>query len=425
MKKCLIILTSEFPFSAGEPFLESEIKYQKQCFDKVIILAQDLDSSVKEAREVPVGVDYYNVSQKSKKISRLGDVLKGAAHIFKKDDMLPEDAEKCNTPIKKVFSKYFNQRAERQFGESLKILQKYDFSDFDEVAVYSYWFFVTCRIGALIKKWLLSNGINSCLISRAHGYDLYESANPLNFLPYRNTLAAECDKIYVCSHQGAEHLKEVVPKYKDKIVTAYLGTVDYGMSSASSTFHIVTCSRISNVKRLDKLIDSLASLNGTKHEIYWTHIGDGKDRERLKERADKELSFMNCEFVGKMSNTDVYKYYTEHPVSLFINVSSSEGLPVSVMEAMSFGIPVLATDVGGTSEIVKDGCNGFLLNADFTAEEFKEKIMSFLNMKNDVYISFRENARIFWKDNFDAEKNYDIFSKELSHITDEKSAPAI
>ena len=77
-------------------------------------------------------------------------------------------------------------------------------------------------------------------------------------------------------------------------------------------------------------------------------------------------------------------------------------LPVSVMEAMSFGIPVLATDVGGTSEIVKDGCNGFLLNADFTAEEFKEKIMSFLNMKNDVYISFRENARIFWKNNFDA-----------------------
>ncbi len=50
MKKCLIILTSEFPFSAGEPFLESEIKYQKQCFDKVIVLAQDLDKKEKKYR---------------------------------------------------------------------------------------------------------------------------------------------------------------------------------------------------------------------------------------------------------------------------------------------------------------------------------------------------------------------------------------
>lgn len=416
MKNCLIILTSEFPFSAGEPFLESEIKYQNDCFDKVLILAFDLDADIKDVRPVPDGVEYYNVSEKNKKISRLGDAVRGAAHVFSKDDMLFEDAEKCNTLVKKIFSKYFNQRAKRQFGESQNILKKYDFSCYDEVVIYSYWFFATCRIGALIKNQLLSNGVNAYLISRAHGYDLYESANLLNFLPYRNTLASECDKIYACSYQGAEHLKSVIPKYKHKIEAAYLGTLDYGMSYSSSTFHIVTCSRICGVKRIDKLIDSLSSLKGTKREIYWTHIGDGKDRKRLEERAEKELPFMNSEFVGKMSNSNVYKYYTEHPVSLFVNVSSSEGLPVSIMEAMSFGIPVLATDVGGTSEIVKNGYNGFLLSSDFTVDEFKEKITAFLNMKNEDYISFRENARSFWKDNFAAEKNYDAFSKELSGI---------
>lgn len=416
MKKCLIILTSEFPYSSGEPFLESEIKYQKKCFDKIIILSQDLDSTVTQARSVPDGVEFFNISKKSKLSARTGDVLGGVLRLLNKCNICAEDREKCNSIVKKIFSNYFEQRAIRQFNESIEILQKYDFSQFDEVMVYSYWFFVTCRIGSLIKKWLADKGIKASLISRAHRYDLYENANSLNFLPYRNTLASECDKIYVCSEQGAEHLKNVIPNYKDKVKTAYLGTIDHGTSFSSSTFHIVSCSRISGVKRLDKLIDSLASLRGTGHEIYWTHIGDGKDRQRLASRAEKELSFMNTEFVGSMSNTDVYNYYKEHPVSLFVNVSSSEGLPVSIMEAMSFGIPVLATDVGGTCEIVKDGFNGMLLPQNFTDFEFGQKLTSFLNMKKDEYAVFRENAREYWKQNFDAEKNYDIFSREISQF---------
>lgn len=46
--------------------------------------------------------------------------------------------------------------------------------------------------------------------------------------------------------------------------------------------------------------------------------------------------------------------YSEHPVDVFINLSTNEGVPVSIMEAISFDIPIVATDVGGTSEIVTD-----------------------------------------------------------------------
>ncbi|MFR4320263.1 MAG: glycosyltransferase [Blautia massiliensis (ex Durand et al. 2017)] len=45
-----------------------------------------------------------------------------------------------------------------------------------------------------------------------------------------------------------------------------------------------------------------------------------------------------------------------------MNVSSSEGIPVSIMEATSFGIPGIATDAGGTKEIIRDKENGVLLS---------------------------------------------------------------
>ena len=66
---------------------------------------------------------------------------------------------------------------------------------------------------------------------------------------------------------------------------------------------------------------------------------------------------------GAFSNREVFDFYKSHPVDFLINVSNNEGIPVSIMEAHSFSIPVVATNVGGTSEIVNEE-NGILLPAD-------------------------------------------------------------
>ena len=100
-----------------------------------------------------------------------------------------------------------------------------------------------------------------------------------------------------------------------------------------------------------------------------------------------------------------------------MNVSLNEGLPVSIMEAISFGIPVIATDVGGTSEIVRDGFNGYLLSKDFSDEDFAALLSRVYNMKDAEYETLRTNARAFWERNFDASKNYPAF---ISQITKEE-----
>lgn len=412
------MLTADYPFTVGEPFLESEMPYHSGNYDKIIILTLEKAPGAELTRKLPDNAEAYNVSTVNPKVSRAVSAAEGlVSAVFHKTELPESDKERIGGSFaKKAFTEYFEKRSINKFKDCKKILDKIDFTLFDSVTVYSYWFFVTCRVGVYVKNYIKEKGVNSFLVSRAHRYDIYESANSLNYLPCRELLAAETEKVFVCSSDGYEHFKALLPPFSDKFKTAYLGTVDNGTGSYTNTFHLLTCSRTVPVKRLDKLIDALALLKDSGAELYWTHIGDGSDQEKIKNLAEEKLNFMNFEFLGQMSNKEVHSYYKNHPVNLFVNISSSEGLPVSIMEASSFGTPVLATDVGGTREIVIDGYNGYIIDPDFEIKELAEKISGFYNMPPKKYQQMRKNSREHWEQNFNCDKNYTAFADELAAL---------
>jgi glycosyltransferase involved in cell wall biosynthesis len=90
---------------------------------------------------------------------------------------------------------------------------------------------------------------------------------------------------------------------------------------------------------------------------------------------------------------------------VFINVSSSEGVPVSIMEAMSFGIPAIATDAGGNREIVNSS-SGFLIPVDCSIETLETTLLSLLN--DPPLDAFR-----MWSDHYKASSNYFLFTTSL------------
>ena len=420
MKNCLIMLTADYPFTVGEPFLESEMPYHSGNYDKIIILTLEKAPGAELTRKLPDNAEAYNVSTGNPKISRAVSAAEGiASAVFHKTELPESDKERIGGSFaKRAFTEYFEKRSLNKFKDCKKILDKIDFTLYDTVTVYSYWFFITCRVGVYVKNYLKEKGVNSFLVSRAHRYDIYESANSLNYLPCRELLASETEKVFVCSSDGYEHFKALLPSFANRFKTAYLGTVDNGTGSYTNTFHLLTCSRTVPVKRLDKLIDALALLKDSGAELYWTHIGDGSEQEKIKSLAQEKLNFMNFEFLGQMKNSEVCSYYKNHPVNLFVNISSSEGLPVSIMEAASFGTPVLATDVGGTREIVVDGYNGCLIDSGFETKELAEKISEFYNMSPEKNKEMRKNAREFWERNFNCDKNYSDFAAELVSLAE-------
>ena len=126
---------------------------------------------------------------------------------------------------------------------------------------------------------------------------------------------------------------------------------------------------------------------------------------------NKEISNEEYEVINKF-----LEFYKKQKADVFINVSTTEGLPVSMMEAISYSIPVIATKVGGVGEIVKDGYNGLLIDPDFTDEALAEKIKDFALLQKEERLAMRKNARSFWEENFDARKNCTDFVKEISGI---------
>lgn len=129
--------------------------------------------------------------------------------------------------------------------------------------------------------------------------------------------------------------------------------------------------------------------------------------------ATKLPNNISVEFKGNIKNSDLMRIYVNNQFDLFVNVSISEGIPVSIMEALSFGIPCVATNVGGTNEIVTHGYNGWLLDENFRKEELENIIRAYWNLNNEQILKLRDCAYSSWKNKYDAEKNYSIFINKL------------
>ena len=99
-----------------------------------------------------------------------------------------------------------------------------------------------------------------------------------------------------------------------------------------------------------------------------------------------------------------------------MSVSSTEGVPVSIMEAASFGIPILATEVGGTGELVIDGLDGRLVPSEVTERTLAEELRAFVRMDAAAYEALREGARRHWEESFCAETNFQRFYDMLQAL---------
>lgn len=427
MKRLLIILVRRYPYDFGEPFLESEISKHLQYYDKILVLSQDVSTSSKQTRIPPKGIDFAITATGNRSTLRMKDICNIPRFMSKPNDAIKAELKERKLNLfQKIFLSYFEARCQRLYKEATDILDEVDFNQYDQITLYSYWLFANANVGLYIKDYLINERSYTgkiTLISRAHRYDIYEEANKVKYLPFRTRLLNGMDWVFPCSSDGTKYLCEKYRNVKTNITTAYLGSRDYGQNNvidADGVFHIISCSRVVKIKRLELLIDELSLLHPTQ-PVKWTHIGGGingktKYFDHIRRYAEQKLHNIQYEFIGPLSNIEVYEYYKNNAVDVFINCSYSEGLPVSLMEASGFGIPIIATDVGGSREIIDKDTNGFLLDRDFPKGTLAEKINKLLSFSIDERNAMRTAARKLWEERFDSEKNYTEFAEKLSQL---------
>ena len=108
--------------------------------------------------------------------------------------------------------------------------------------------------------------------------------------------------------------------------------------------------------------------------------------------------------MGRIENQKVLEFYQKNFVNCFITTSSTEGCPVSIMEALSFGIPVIATSVGGITEMI-EGTENILLSATPSIDEIKTALISMFSLSEDKNKRLRNANRLLWKEQFAADTN--------------------
>jgi glycosyltransferase involved in cell wall biosynthesis len=185
----------------------------------------------------------------------------------------------------------------------------------------------------------------------------------------------------------------------------------------SATSLLYPGSNLIPLKRIELIIYALESVMINK-DISWLHFGDGVLRNELETLARIKLGSLKrikYRFMGHYPNKDLLEYYRHNKVDLFINTSSTEGIPVSIMEAQSFGIPVVATDTGAVTEIVVEG-TGSLFPVDFETVDLANLIMRYANLPVQEYDILRMNAIRNWESNFDAISNYNNFINKVNSI---------
>jgi len=415
--KTLVLITSNYPFGTSEPFPDEELPYHQKEFSKIIIIAQNTRDEQTHILSPEIKIYRYNTTTSFTGFLKLPFLLLKnlctITRMFKEETGFRRDHG-------------FNLKTNQRSFLTKKIIKAVQLSDYiksvlskeniaSEIVFYSYWLNSGAHaIGMLDYE-------KSIKISRAHGSDLYEEKTERGYLPLLRFVSERLDSVFFISEHGKNFFSSKTGTCKAQLKVSRLGMnrpeFPEDISSGISGFIIVSCSNLVPLKRINLIIEALNLLQ-TEREVFWVHFGSGILGNVLKRMASETIGSskkIRYEFRGYIPADEILRYYSRNRINLFLNTSSTEGVPVSIMEAQSFGIPVIATNVGGVSEIVTEG-TGFLLPADFKPEELADKIKLFMNMKPEEESRFCERAFASWNQKFNAAVNYPEFISIVNSI---------
>lgn len=191
------------------------------------------------------------------------------------------------------------------------------------------------------------------------------------------------------------------------------GLIRSGLRLSPHDFVVGAAGRLIERKGYKYLIEALAPLKKDFPDIKCLLIGDGPQRQDLQSLVSALGLADEVIFTGLRH--DISALYSA--MDIFVQPSLvKEGLPLSLLEAASSGLPLIATDIGGNPEAVKDGLNGFIVPSG-DAGAIQDKIRLFLE-RPDMAGWMGENSRDIWRERFRLEdmlKKVEVVYSERKH----------
>ncbi|MBD0833812.1 glycosyltransferase [Aestuariibaculum suncheonense] len=213
---------------------------------------------------------------------------------------------------------------------------------------------------------------------------------------YTERLLKRFTKLFISVSLGERKLAvDVLGIKKENVRLIYNGVRDYSLiNKVNAPKRVVMFTRYSYEKNMELAYNILKKVNPN---IIFCWVGDGEEFKRFK-RLKSDDNVKNLIMIG--FDNSPQKYLTEG--SIYLSTSRHEGLPLSLLEAESSGVPIVATNVVGNNEVVTEGYNGFLFDSN-NPQKAASKIEQ-LYFDSSLYLKISQNAREDYLARFTREK---------------------
>ena len=175
---------------------------------------------------------------------------------------------------------------------------------------------------------------------------------------------------------------------------------------------VVSVGRLVSLKRFDVLIEAISMVRH-RENIYAFIVGAGPERSQLELLVDKLDVRNNVKFLGERNDVAMLLAATD----IFTLTSETEGMSKSILEALSAGLPIIATDVGGNKDLVAHKKNGYLLNnhspaalADYLEQlANNDELRATMGISSQALVTKEYNPELF------LERHINIYKKTISN----------
>ena len=273
------------------------------------------------------------------------------------------------------------------------------------VMLYSFWMSFDGYAAALTRR----KHPHSRLVVRGHAYDIDTERNPMNPYLMKGRIAKEADGLYLISEtakgQYMSYMKGRVEESKVHVLA--MGSAGQPVESyreaplyTQGVLRVVSCARIIPIKQVHILAEALALWEGPP--VCWTHIGGGEGEEELRQLVDHKIGPKEnviCEMLGTLDAEKIQQLYETRVFDVFVNTSRKEGVPISIMEAMRHGTPVIAPAVGGIPELVTPEV-GWLYDPQEGAQGVLKALEELASLSRDEAEALRQRTREHWNHHY-------------------------
>jgi glycosyltransferase involved in cell wall biosynthesis len=402
MRRILIFLTSSYPYGEGETFVANEMPYLASVFDQITVLTNDTVSE--QARPLPGSVAC------ERHPYELGVMEKMRCLLGLLSPVVWQEIRRIRTRYRRSIDRRILATTLVSWlkaGKFARIIRRLAARvPGAEVHVYSYWAndMAVAAAVARRKAWVHR------AYCRAHQWDVYMDSG--SFLPFRHLLATHLDHYLFVSEHGRRYFETLMGRSYPSVGCSWLGVPPVSPAPLARVrpFTLLSCSALIPRKRVELIAEAL---NHVTSDVRWIHVGEGPSRGAVEAAYAGLPAHVNAELRGGLPNPEVLTLYATLRPSLFLSVSRAEGIPVSMMEAMSAGIPVMGTDVDGVREIVSHGSNGVLLPPNPTPHEVASAIDAFASLPESEHAGYAQRAWATWSAEFNADRNYATFLRMI------------